>query len=196
MDQAKNFAKGTLAAGIDDDDVSITLLSGHGARFPTPPFNATLWNSTDYPDPSDDPDVEIVRVTNISTDTLTVTRYQEGLTGPFDHNSEGKTFQLVAGLTAKVINDEIAPVSALADDGTVFTVLLGETVSVELNRSTGKTIFGDVGGVGEGTKLEINDPAATVTITKQLILPNLPTSNPAVAGALWNDSGTVKISAG
>lgn len=25
---------------------------------------------------------------------------------------------------------------------------------------------------------------------------NLPTSDPAVAGALWNDSGTVKVSAG
>lgn len=33
---------------------------------------------TNYPDPSDDPYVEIVRVTGISTDTLTVTRAQEG----------------------------------------------------------------------------------------------------------------------
>ena len=31
-------------------------------------------------------------------------------------------------------------------------------------------------------------------IAGNIILNNLPTSNPGVTGALWNDSGTVKIS--
>lgn len=196
MDQAKNFAKGTLAAGIDDDDTTITVLSGEGLRFPDPPFNATVWNSTDYPDPADDPDVEIVRVTSISTDTLTVTRYQEGLTGPFEHNGEGKTFQIIAGLTAKLINDIGPALDRISDDGDVFRVNTGEAASASFDRLNGRTKLGDVVPVGEGTVIDINDPATTVTITKQLILPDLPTSNPAVAGALWNDGGTVKISAG
>jgi hypothetical protein len=29
-----------------------------------------------------------------------------------------------------------------------------------------------------------------------VLMPNLPASDPAVAGALWNDAGTVKVSAG
>jgi hypothetical protein len=29
-----------------------------------------------------------------------------------------------------------------------------------------------------------------------IVMPNLPTADPAVAGALWNDSGTLKVSAG
>ena len=32
--------------------------------------------------------------------------------------------------------------------------------------------------------------------TIKVLMPNLPTSNPSVAGQLWNDSGTLKISAG
>ena len=30
----------------------------------------------------------------------------------------------------------------------------------------------------------------------KVLMPNLPTSNPSVAGQLWNDSGTLKVSAG
>lgn len=35
-----------------------------------------------------------------------------------------------------------------------------------------------------------------ITPTRRLILNNLPTVNPVVAGAVWNDAGTLKISAG
>lgn len=106
MDQAKNFAKATIDGTIESTDTSITVLSGHGARFPTVPFNAVLWNATDYPDPADDLVKEIVRVTAISTDTLTVTRAQEG-TAAEDHNLPGKIYSLMAGLTAKTINEDI-----------------------------------------------------------------------------------------
>lgn len=37
---------------------------------------------------------------------------------------------------------------------------------------------------------------STLTRNGNLILASLPTSNPGVAGALWNDGGTVKVSAG
>lgn len=40
--------------------------------------------------------------------------------------------------------------------------------------------------------------AVTVTATygPAPVLPNLPTVDPMVAGALWNDAGTLKVSAG
>lgn len=34
------------------------------------------------------------------------------------------------------------------------------------------------------------------SFTANVEMPNLPTSDPAVAGRLWNDAGTVKVSAG
>ena len=193
LDQAKNFAKGTLTAGIDGDDTSLTVDTGQGLRFPTPPFNAVIWDSTDYPDPADDPGVEVVRVTAISTDTLTITRAQEGTTNS-EHNTLGKTYQIIAPLTAKAINDIAPAVSRISDDGDAFRINDVEGVALKLDRANGIATLGDVDDLVEGTKVIVG--VEWTTITNILLLPELPTSNPAIAGALWNDSGTVKVSAG
>ena len=44
----------------------------------------------------------------------------------------------------------------------------------------------------------VSDGSLTITIAsgKNLIITSLPTSDPSVAGALWSDSLTVKVSAG
>lgn len=118
LDNAKNFAKVTVSIGYDASATSIVLSSGHGAKLPTVAFNAVWWNVTDYADPSDDPNVEIVRVTAISTDTLTVTRAQEGISAS-TKNTAGKTYKMIAGLTAKAINSDIAPVASPSFTGTV-----------------------------------------------------------------------------
>ena len=111
MDTFKNFAKVTVSTGYDASATSIVLSGGHGAKLPTPPFNATWYNSTDYPDPSDDPNVEIVRVTAIATDTLTVTRAQES-TSASTKNTASKTYKMVAGLTAKTLNTDLITTSS------------------------------------------------------------------------------------
>lgn len=110
IDNAKNGARATLAEGITAGATSIALASGHGARMPSVPFNAWIYNATDYAaDPHDDPGYEVVRVTAQSTDTLsTVIRAQES-TAASAHNAAGKTYKLVAGLTARTISDELAP---------------------------------------------------------------------------------------
>lgn len=197
MDIAKNFAKGTVVDGIESTVTSLVLESGHGSRFPTVPFNAVIWNSTDYPDPSDDPDVEVIRVTAISTDTLTITRAQEG-TADGEHSIDGKVYFLIAPLTAKTINDIRPVLDRLQDDGDTFRINPAETVALDLNRSTSVATLGDKDGSGEGTKIEINDPATTITFTKQPVFPDLPSADPSVAGALYYDAGTgvVKRSAG
>lgn len=106
LDNTKNFAKVTVSTGYDASATSIVLSSGHGAKLPTAPFNLTWWNSTDYADPSDDPNVEIVRCTNVATDTLTVTRAQES-TSASTKNTAAKTYKMIAGLTSKVINSDL-----------------------------------------------------------------------------------------
>ena len=49
---------------------------------------------------------------------------------------------------------------------------------------------------GEIHLKHLNTKILVTDVNDNILLPSLPTSNPTVAGALWNDSGTLKISAG
>jgi hypothetical protein len=148
MDQVKNFAKATVDGAYESTDTEIDVLTSEGSRFPTPPFNAVWWNATDYPDPSDDPIKEVVRVTAIAIDTLTITRAQEG-TAAEDHNEAGKTYKLVAGLTALAWSTLLGDVFG---SGTAILVdAVGETI--ELRQSATK-------GISIGASTTIEDPVS------------------------------------
>ena len=114
-DQAANFKKVTVSIGYDAAATSIVLASGHGARLPDPSgdnYNMPWWDSTNYPDPADyDPNVEIVRVTAKTGDTITVVRAQEG-TVATTKNTNGATYKMVLGVTAKTITDLQAEITA------------------------------------------------------------------------------------
>lgn len=98
--QHKSLAWGTVSIGYDAAATSIALTAGHGARFPSSgPFFLVWWNYTDYPWPGDDPNVEIVLCTSRSTDTLTVTRAQDG-TSASTKNDGGKTYRMLLTLTS------------------------------------------------------------------------------------------------
>jgi hypothetical protein len=72
-----NNASATLAASINSTVTSISVTTGQGARFPTLAagdyFFATLVDSSN--------NLEIIKVTNRVTDTMTVVRAQDGTTG-------------------------------------------------------------------------------------------------------------------
>lgn len=105
LDPVINFGKVQVSIGYDASATSIVLSTGDGAKFPsTFSYNVIWWNFTDYSDPADDPNVEIVRVTARSTDTLTVTRAQEG-TGASTKNTSSKTYKMLLGITKKMIDD-------------------------------------------------------------------------------------------
>lgn len=108
LDAVKNFAIVTVSTGYASGATSVALSSGHGAKLPAPAtdgnFNLVWWNSTDYANPADDPNVEIVRCTARSTDTLTITRAQEG-TSDVNHNTADKTYKMILSPTAKMISD-------------------------------------------------------------------------------------------
>lgn len=94
-----NFGKVTVSTGYSSAATSIVLSSGHGSRLPsTFTYPLTWWNFTDYPDPADDPNVEIVTVTARSGDTLTVTRGAES-TSASNKNTSGKTYKMLLGIT-------------------------------------------------------------------------------------------------
>jgi hypothetical protein len=104
LDSVANFVQVQASAGYNSSATSVALQSGQGSKLPATPFNLIWWNSTDYPNPANDPNVEIVRVTNVSTDTITISRAQESTTAS-NKNTGGKTYSLVLGITAKMISD-------------------------------------------------------------------------------------------
>lgn len=103
LDSVKNLISLTVSTGYDQAATSIVLTSG-GSSLPTPPFNLVWFNVTDYPDPSADPNAEIVRVTAVSGNTLTITRGQES-TAASTKNAAGKVYKMILGITAKMITD-------------------------------------------------------------------------------------------
>lgn len=187
MDAAKNFAKGTVDGAYDDEVTSIDLIAGDGNKFPAAPFNAVWWNATDYPDPADDPLVEIIRVTAKSTDTLTIQRGHEGTGVPgvagVTHNTEGKVYKLIAPLTAKFV-DEVLPATHAGDDYTVdvggLTLSSGDALTINavstllLSRGTVLRLTGTTSSLGDeeennnGTALLIDDDQQTIGLRGKL----------------------------
>lgn len=76
-DQHKNFAYSTVltAPSPATSGTSLVVQSGAGAKFPTPPFNATVWATGIQPDSIG---AEIITVTVVTTDTFTIVRAKEG----------------------------------------------------------------------------------------------------------------------
>lgn len=107
LDPTINFGKVTLLTGYDAAATSVNLQPGDGAKLPDTAlgaFNLVWWNVTDYPDPADDPNKEVVRVTNRLTDALAVIRAQEG-TSASTKNTAGKTYMMILGPTKKTMDD-------------------------------------------------------------------------------------------
>lgn len=76
----KNFAKSTLASGITSGATSLTVAVGDGTKFPsTGSFRAVIWGSA-YSSPTNDSTREIVTVTAVTGDVLTITRAAESTT--------------------------------------------------------------------------------------------------------------------
>ena len=108
LDPVRDFALMTVSGSYVSTDSSVVLATGQGALLPDPSvegaFNGTWFDATDYPDIVSDPNREIVRVTAVSGDTLTITRAQEG-TYAANHNIPGKTYMIVFGLSKKFRDD-------------------------------------------------------------------------------------------
>ncbi len=77
MDAHANLAISTVATAPSPatSGTSLVVAAGEGALFPAAPFNITIWPTGAAPTHAN---AEIVRCTAVSTDTLTITRAQEG----------------------------------------------------------------------------------------------------------------------
>lgn len=100
FDAHKNFAISTVATAPSPatSGTSLVVTTGEGTRFPAVSFNAVVWPAGSVRTPANS---EVVRVTNISTDTFTITRTQE--------SSSARTIivgdYIAAAITAKTVTD-------------------------------------------------------------------------------------------
>ena len=127
MDALKNFAYSLVATAPSPatSGTSLVVTAGQGSYFPATPFDATIWPSGTQPTNTN---AEIVRVTNVSTDTFTITRAQYGTTA----QSITVGYQIAQTVDANLLS-QLAPLS-----GATFT---GEVVAPDFKVSglTGAT---------------------------------------------------------
>lgn len=99
-DAHKNFAYSLVATAPSPatSGTSLVVTTGQGALFPTAPFNVTLYPTGAAPLASTS---EIVRVTAVVTDTLTIVRAQEGTSARTVVVGD----QIAATVTAKTLTD-------------------------------------------------------------------------------------------
>ena len=123
VEVVKDFAKVTPVGGYSAAATEITLTAGDLSRIPDTAvdgvFYLTWWNDTDYPDPSDDPNRERVRVTasNAGANTITIVRAQDG-TSASTKNEPGKTYKMVQAFAKRnydAISDH-GSLNGLSDD--------------------------------------------------------------------------------
>lgn len=160
IDQIKNFAKGILLQGYSAAATTISFIPGDGAKFPDPTsgaFNVVWWNATDYDDPADDPQVEIVRFVAGAGDVKTILRGQE-LTLATAKNVPNKTYKMVLSLTTKMIYDIITQAGTVTggtSEGAGVPVFRSATSTAQNLHFKSLTAGANVTLTDNGTSIEI-----------------------------------------
>lgn len=113
-DAIRNFARANVNA-FASGATTITVPADI-ARFPDPAtdgeFNLVVWNVDDYPDPADDPNREIVRVTAKSGNDFTIIRGQES-TSDVNHNTSGSQHRVILTITKKTMDDVFTSLTSI-----------------------------------------------------------------------------------
>lgn len=134
---------------------TLTLAAGGAALLPAAPFNATVWPAIAVPYFNN---AEIVRVTNIVGDVITIQRAQEG----------SNARAIVAGdqfantITTKVVTDLESAVSAKQDSYAVLTTLglLASAVGWLHNDGAGILAYSTPTASDVGAEPSLGNPAA------------------------------------
>lgn len=160
FDAKANFAYSVVATAPSPaaSGTSLVVAAGDGTKFPSPPFNAVIWPTAVQPTTAN---AEIVRVTNIVGDTLTITRTQESTAARTVIIND----QIALNITAKTLTDiqagfTTASVLAMPIGGgclwftdtapTGFIFARGQAIS-RATYATLFALFGTTYGVGDGS---------------------------------------------
>ena len=155
----------TLASGINDSATTIALTSGEGARFPNPSspdvFYATLIDTSN--------NLEIVKVTARSTDSLTVVRAQDNTSARAF--STGDRFELRP--VAKLFEDIQAEARDLngaelvldADGDTSITADTDDQIDIKIAGADDFKFAANAFNVLSGSTLTVDSGATITTVS-------------------------------
>lgn len=143
FDSHTNFAYALVATAPSPATSGTTLIvtAGFGATLGAAPFNMTVWATGVAPTSTN---AEIVRVTNISTDTLTITRTQEGTSARTivigDQIAVTQTKKVFTDIEAFLLNNKLnIPVGSNASAGT--GTLSGGTATIATTAVTASSLI-------------------------------------------------------
>lgn len=192
-DAHKNFAISAVvtAPSPATSGTSLVVTTGQGTRFPAVPFNAVICPAATAPTPEN---AEVVRVTTVATDTLTIVRAQEGSTA----RSVVVGDMIFAGPTAKTLEDIESgpyskPITALAaldvdcSLGNYFTKTVAGNVTLTFSNAPASKAF--------SFTLEITHTSGAITWPSSVrwpseTAPSLTTGKTHLFGFVTDDSGT------
>ena len=172
----KNCARTTInqVGGIDASVTSLIVTDA--SPFPsTGDFLLTIWDKVNFPDPCDDPNNEIIKVTDVIGNVFTIVRGQENTVGSSHTNDQAVEMLITVGifeniedeitvaLTIPVIGEDLtSQIDGFTDTFTITNIYISNTTSLKLNgqelrRGSGYTeetnttikILGDIVLVGE-----------------------------------------------
>lgn len=110
LDQYGNFAQGTIAS-VTSNTV-FTLQTGQGAYFSAPSWAVVLQPGTTVPTKTNN--AEVVRITDVTGDQLTVLRAQDGTSGVAGPYSVGMTiFSAAVSATYRGLQNSAPPIGAI-----------------------------------------------------------------------------------
>lgn len=144
-DPVLNFARSTVATAPSpaSSGTSLVLAAGEGALFPDPgtdgAFNVVLWPAADSAPTATT--AEVVRVTARSTDTLTITREQEGTTG----KTVATSWNVALTFTKKGYDDIVSSSGTSSGSG----ILTGGGLSIGTGGAGVATTFTIAAGTGQ-----------------------------------------------
>jgi hypothetical protein len=192
FDQKANFVRADVSTGYDASATSIDLASGHGARLPDPTSGAynLVWKKKNLNE-DEDPNIEVIRVIAKSTDTLTITRAQEG-TSAATHNDGGAEYEVYLAPTKKVYTDIETAVNTL-ENNQVTILTAYKTADETVNNSSTYQDDDHIAGISlTSGSMYLIELELAMSVSSEGIKTQLITSQ-SVAYALWglisNDGG-------
>jgi hypothetical protein len=151
----KNFAITTIATAPSPSTTgtSLTVSSGKGAIFPTPPFNVTIWPIGEIPL---NENAEIVKVTNIAGDVFTITRQQE--------NTNARSIQVGDQIAATITAGTVRNMNTLETSAAGYSIQDVDEVIVQYRTSNSNIYLPNAIGSGKTITVKNIDLEARVSV--------------------------------
>lgn len=183
MDLFKNFAYAELTVGIDASVLALTVGAGESLRFPTPPFNFTIFKKGVQPHL--DPNVERARCTAIIGDTWTIVR-----TSPFTHNDGGAFYQVIQSIGAEETTQISTDIAARQASDSTLTALAAFNTNGLLAQTAADTFIArTISGTSARVSVSNGDGVAanpTINIDPAYVGQSSITTLGTITTGVWN----------